>query len=477
MRWITGLLTALFLTFAAAAPAQAHAALIASNPAAGALLEAAPTTFVLEFSEDVALVSGNALLLPDGTTLELEGTGGGRRLRVNAPASDQLGTHVLTWRVLSQDGHVISGSLPFAVGEESALVPPRAVDDGGIELRSLLAVLVLVGAVLVVGLAWSRGLAPPSRRRTALLCGAAVTAAGSALGRLLVLRADVGAWVGIEVAAVVLLAAGLVLCVTGAPWGRSWGGFAVLLGLAAVGHSRVTAHPWLSGAADVVHAAAAAVWVGGLVVLALDGRGLEPVDRLSSYRRFARRALAALVVVAVSGTVLSVQILGSWHALVASAHGRLLLLKVGLVIVAVLLGLAHRLALARRAAGDGPTVLSRITRVEAALLVAVLVATGLLGELSSSRLGRGRAWWSDTSRSVTWWCGSGWRRRRSAPTRSRSRCVTVPERGSRSRHRRGSSCGRVSAGWAARCVPSRRVSCSPRCCPARDGGSWTCRCG
>lgn len=125
-------------------------------------------------------------------------------------------------------------------------------------------------------------------------------------------------------------------------FGLGAGGSVVAVGLATtwVVAEHAAAGPQTAVAMPVhtVHLLAAAVWLGGLAaLLAVLYRG--PAVRASVVRRFSRLAFAAVAVLAATGTYQSWRQLGSWEGLVATAYGRLLLVKLGLVVV--LLGIAR----------------------------------------------------------------------------------------------------------------------------------------
>ena len=108
------------------APAFAHSALIASSPADGAVLQAAPKQFSLSFNEPVSPLVLK-LVRPDGSSSPLDRYAlKDATLVIDAPALGG-GTHVLVWRIASADGHPVGGSLIFSVGAPSAGGPPDAV--------------------------------------------------------------------------------------------------------------------------------------------------------------------------------------------------------------------------------------------------------------------------------------------------------------------------------------------------------------
>lgn len=100
-----------------AAPASAHTTLTSSNPADGATLSAPPASVVLTFDEpllaDTETISindmdGNVVasqqVIPDGSS-------------VSVPWPDALtsGTFQVAYRVVSADGHPVTGAITFTI--------------------------------------------------------------------------------------------------------------------------------------------------------------------------------------------------------------------------------------------------------------------------------------------------------------------------------------------------------------------------
>ncbi|WP_108249532.1 cytochrome c oxidase assembly protein [Planctomonas deserti] len=111
-----------------------------------------------------------------------------------------------------------------------------------------------------------------------------------------------------------------------------------------------------STVAVVLHVAGASVWLGGLLVL-IAVRSAVPADqRATLVRRYSTFALAAFIVLAVSGVVAAWAALGTWSELF-SAYGALVLAKTAALGLLFLCGAAQRLvvvrALDRRAPSAG----------------------------------------------------------------------------------------------------------------------------
>ena len=127
------LLTALMLLLPLTA-ASAHDELVASDPAAGATVDALPEAITLTYSAEL-LSSGSSTVVEvvaaDGTSLAA-----GAPSVVGAVVTQPLtgtanGAVTVTWRVVSSDGHPISGEFAFdvvgAAPTETPTAAPTAV--------------------------------------------------------------------------------------------------------------------------------------------------------------------------------------------------------------------------------------------------------------------------------------------------------------------------------------------------------------
>lgn len=169
---------------------------------------------------------------------------------------------------------------------------------------------------------------------------------------------------------------------------------ALALGLiAAAGHaSAVTPGATGAIASDALHLLATGIWVGGLLPLGAlliaasreSGADARPYAVLAT-RRFSRVALACLVALVVSGVVNAVVHIGGVPALVGTTYGRLLLLKLLLLLPVLLLGWLNRRVLIPRLSGEAATVgrpamrsLGRFVGLEALLALTLLVVVAVM---------------------------------------------------------------------------------------------------
>ncbi len=166
---------------------------------------------------------------------------------------------------------------------------------------------------------------------------------------------------------------------------------AVLLSLALLvsflldGHTAIVG-PWpLVAAAALTHTAAAAVWVGGVVLLAtlllVRARAGVPTGAGELAVRFSVPATAAVAAAGGAGVALAVLIVDVPGDLVTTPWGRVLLVKLALVVVVALMGYANnRYALPALDAWRPGTarLLRRTVAAEATVMIAVLLVTAVL---------------------------------------------------------------------------------------------------
>jgi putative copper resistance protein D len=142
---------------------------------------------------------------------------------------------------------------------------------------------------------------------------------------------------------------------------------------------------------QMVHLLAAGLWLGGLVPLAwFLRRARHPscAGWISLARdvlpRFSHMGYAAVALLAVTGAINSLLLVGSFEALIGTPYGRLLGLKILLFSVMVVLALINRLRLLPRLCREPQpsapiTALARSVLFEQALGFAVLAVVSVLG--------------------------------------------------------------------------------------------------
>ena len=153
------------LAAGASSPAFAHDELLGSDPAAGAVVDAAPSEIELTFSgvlldepgaTEISVLDAQCRPMGEGDPV-LDGT----RVRQSLSTTDAAGAVTVVWRVVSSDGHPVAGEYSFAIGEagpEPSCAAEPASDGGEADLVPLVVggVVVLVAAVGVGALAARR---------------------------------------------------------------------------------------------------------------------------------------------------------------------------------------------------------------------------------------------------------------------------------------------------------------------------------
>jgi hypothetical protein len=96
--------------------ALAHAMLIGSSPQAHAVVQGPETSIELKYNSRVdAARSTLVLVAPDGKTTPLPASQSGPGTLTAKAQQLTKGSYVLRWQVLSSDGHISRGEIPFAV--------------------------------------------------------------------------------------------------------------------------------------------------------------------------------------------------------------------------------------------------------------------------------------------------------------------------------------------------------------------------
>lgn len=475
----------LLLLVARPGTAMAHASLLRSSPSQDVVLARGPGQIGLWFSESIDLPNHPLIVYaPDGKALAT-----GKPQVATNDSSEMLatlhttvpGSYVVRWKVISADTHPVWGSFTFSVGAPTPIVNPGA-GASPLYTATVLAAqaagrwLTLLGGSLVVGAAvlwwWAlnrqtEGLEAARRRGTyARLMrlagrGGLLVAAGVPVTFIAQMAALSDGWgealsIGSFnqafdlklgsvcslrlVAAVGIYALGSILLYLGPPppgaarrrlpptllRAQIALGLVPLLSSALIGHALSTDPAWLSVGLDWLHLAAMAVWLGGLIGLALvlprllgplptsggsvragavDGAGAEdPRAALVALRwrvlagvlpRFSQLAIGSMAVLAITGTYSALRNVGTFEQLVTTDYGRALLIKLGLLSLVLAVGALNLLvigpALKRVADGDTPRVadlwpiLRPLLRLEAILLAALLAAVGVLTAVAPAR--------------------------------------------------------------------------------------------
>jgi copper transport protein len=411
---------------AAPSSAGAHAALETAAPASGVVLKAAPRTIRLVFDQDVVpRLAGVAVIGKDGKELAGSPSVAGSVVTVPAQPS-RRGSYTVRWRmVATADGHATEGAYSFGVGVRP--LPPAPASGVGIPVApELLAWLEFVGVVLTGGVLTFRAIVKPPRpaeghpgaREAAVAMWAAMVGAALALhagllafltGAYPIVGGGLSAFVNTQIEPIragthlgqawtVTTFAWLgVLMLLVAAWVTprqrerllGWAGVSALgiaFGLSWASHPAARGAPALI--ADYLHLLAGALWVGGLIslaILAADARRLSSSAREALFRasllRLSAIAVPVVVVVGLAGAYLALSELPAPSTMISSGYGVTLMAKTAVAVGAVALGGYHRRFVVPRIASGAPVASIRRTLVlEVGLLVAALALAATLSQ-------------------------------------------------------------------------------------------------
>lgn len=435
--WRQGCLLLVAVAATLAVPgALAHAELESSEPAQGTHLESVPPRVSVTLTEPVDPVGTTVHVVDkDGAARDLGdvriANGPHPTVSVGLPPDLPDGAYRIVWRALSStDGHQTGTTIGFAIG---GFTPPEASAANPIPVTTVFArFLAYAGLSLAFGAAafllWMAPAGyPREAARMALAAGATLNVAGTLLmaadtaSRASIPLSDLGtSEVGVVlITRLVLAAAAWFLAVvwTFRPVGAGPAVVTALLLGSALCSARL-GHPYAQGPAtmalDFAHLVSAATWVGGLALLLYlvwqaERRPMALDDLRRMGIRFGTLALVCVAVLAISGLVIAVAVVGldglvHPQRLLSTPYGLFLAGKVGLAIIMVAIAginryvllegpaqkgvakglqkVAHKATRGRLSPGLAAGKFGRTLAVEASLGAVVLVLAGLLTSVS-----------------------------------------------------------------------------------------------
>ena len=392
--------------------ASAHAILESSRPEASALLASSPKEIRLDFDEQVEDTLGDVRVY-DSEQREVTNS---KTVRSASDASVvtaevptlKNGVYVVVWRVVSADGHPVTGAFPFEIGTKSTGTSAALLEDvlnrtettsplgnpmSTLRLLGFLGLILLIGCV---SLLWRSPLLGNARVRKSLRYSS-VSVAVSSLGLLLmqgpytagkswgslfdsfligeVMQTRLG--LALFVRAICAFAWGFIAFTASASVSRRWR-IAVLATAvitiatyAASGHQSAGTLPGIFVPLDMIHLAAISTWVGALLALAVVSKDNNVENET---KRFSQMATWSMPVVVVTGVVQGLHLLGGISTITQTNFGKLLLLKTLLVGGVVVFGAKARAKLQL----NGFSSIAKIIRWESVLVVLVLAVTSLM---------------------------------------------------------------------------------------------------
>lgn len=415
------------LALVVAPSASAHAELLKTEPSNDAVVEQPPARVSVLFNEAVESSFGGLRVYDAGANRVDSG-------KIERPSSREVataieprlprGTYTVTWRIVSADGHPLSGAFVFHVeqpGARPAGIAAEVLDDGSppsvrvafttVRYLDFALLLLAAGGSIALALAFGGAEAVVRRRLSIVL---AVAAGGLALFALtgIVLQGAAAGGFGIRdalrwdvVSAVLdtrfgqvwLVQAAVAAALAGVALARGRRGqdslldevglllaAALIVTPASSGHAGVGGN--LTFILDVVHVQAAAAWTGGLafLVLGLLWAGRErwslAATAVPRFSTIALLAVSALLLTGVVGGYLQVR---AWRGLWETTYGLLLLAKVALVVPLLALGAYNNRFLVGRIRASAASARERrrffrTTGAELALMAVIVGVTAVL---------------------------------------------------------------------------------------------------
>jgi copper transport protein len=395
------------LIIAAGQQASAHSGLRFSSPLSGATLGATPARIHLTFAERPE---------PTLATIRVVDTKGAA-FQVDKPeavADDPLslfvrvrpldrGVYTVYWRVVSAvDGHVSAGAFVFGVLMAPTAVAAPEAETNASPIEAVARSLLLLGLLLATGSVAAIVGRFASRRTVSMAAiGWVLTATGlvalaiaqsqaAQSGFAALINTAIGrGWLD-RAAGIAVMLAGLIAMAIGREGSRlrSIGMTIFALGAAgtsvahsAAGHAAAGRWPLrFTVAAQALHVVGAGAWLGGLAMLIAEMRVASTVS-LSAVRRFSNLAAIMLAAVVSTGVLRTYHEVGDWTALLTSPYGRIVLIKIGLLLIIAALGAVNRWRHVPVASSE-PRLLERTARIEVGLAVLATIAAAVLATLA-----------------------------------------------------------------------------------------------
>jgi len=378
----------------ASGAAEAHPTLLFTDPAGDSAVAQSPPMLDLEFNEPVT-IGARAVALFDASGRELPIAAvntehDGRIVTARPGQSLAPGSYRVRWRATGADGDLVESEFRFAVGVSATALPATTTTNDGPRWSTAgWRALLFAGFALAFGGVITRRSTATARAarsdlpelRSWVPAGLGLALAG-AIGLAVTLVADAGALTALDsgTAGLVLVTeiAGLAaaLAVSMSRYWR-WTVLPLLAVAVAEGirsHAAAAAGGW-GAVLTTVHLLAAAAWAGGLVhtLQALRAWRHVRAARWWVLRGYVRVAAGSVLLLAGTGVVSGLWLV-SLSQLAGTGYGRILLIKLAMVLVATVVAAVARRLRQRRAASR----LIAAAGVEAGLLLVVLVVAAVL---------------------------------------------------------------------------------------------------
>jgi copper transport protein len=395
------------------AAASAHATLLRTTPGVGERLASSPHAVTLTFDQSVkTLPNGIRVYDAAGRLVSDAARGVPGNPRAVEVALRQLpkGPYTVRWSAISNDSHVGHGVFTFGVRVDAPALSEAYGASGPTTAEHVVRWLYFICLALLTGglgfrLIVLRGVTTAeAERRFYRLAGAGVVGALEVGIVAFLLRAQDAlqlpftsflygdlspfahdtrfgeAFVAMELGFSFVAALLFLAWLTERRW-LLWPAFLLSLGLGSglsLASHQADDRGWLPSFADWVHLSAATLWIGGLLSLGLvvwRDRGL----RRKAFWRFSEIAGPLVALVVAAGVYMTFERFPALHDLWTVGYGRLLLVKLGLVSLALAWGAFHHFVVRPRL--DRPAVAARVSRSlagEAAVAISILLLAAIL---------------------------------------------------------------------------------------------------
>jgi copper transport protein len=419
-----------------AASAFAHAALVRTVPSAAGIVTPAPKEVALTFSEPIeprfaAVSISDAQGHPVTAGNPRRKPGDATSITIPLKALPE-GWYLVYWRVISVDGHPVRGAFTFAVGPNAGPAPqfvvPSISETAATPRLVAARWLTILAAMVAIGLFVLRMLiARPVRhglRAVSVAFGVAIVVALvtapvylllataqfslrsafdlSALTPLLDASAFGRGYLRLELCLALFAGAGAIAIALDRPErarrsvaellataGALLAAASVLLIPGVSGHPSQTSPRGLAVALDVVHLSAGSVWIGGLIGLLVLWHALPQARRLAGLTiavpRFSNVAVGAVIALIATGVIASILQLPTLSSLWQTGYGQALLVKIGLLCVALMIAAVNLLRTRPRLlAHQAPAakLLRRLVAGEVVVVTGAVFAAAVLTSLA-----------------------------------------------------------------------------------------------
>ena len=428
------------------AAASAHAVLVRTTPTASVVVNSPPPVVLLKYSEPVEPRFAAISVTDAAGNRQTAGT---PRRSADDPTTLVVplkrvaqGWYLVYWRVISADGHPVRGAFTFAVGPNPGPAPefpipslsetaatPRLIAARSVAFVAVMAAIGLFILRIVTARPVVRRVSETNLRAVTIAFGVAAAIGLVAipvyvdmataqfalrssfdLGDLVPLLRESAfgrGFLDLELVFALFVLAGSLAIWIDQPQ-REQRSIAELLAVSGAflaaaatlvipgisGHAGYTSPRGVTLPFDWLHLTAGSLWVGGLIGLLVLWRSFPVARRVAGLvvcvPRFSNTAFVSVVALVTSGVVAAIIQLPTLSSLWETSYGQTLLVKIGLLSVAILLAAVNLLRTRPRLAAyevrpelapGAAVLLRRLVAAEAFLVVSAVVAAAVLTSL------------------------------------------------------------------------------------------------